>query len=123
MLVSRFLINLFDNDPINNRCVGVTPLRSGSGFTADVYRLGVRVSSSRQGLVGLGLALFARGGLGLRTGLVLALFARGRYRVTGHRQGRSGYPEPVRMRAQPEMEVCDSWSGTKCVRSKPHYNY
>ena len=52
---------IVDNDPINNRCVGITPLMSGSGsgFTADDKKLGlhsrqqfgvrVRISSSCQG--------------------------------------------------------------------------
>ena len=79
-LVSSLTPLIADNDPINNRCVGVTPLRSGSGFTADDKKLGlhrrqqvgvtVRVSTSRQGL---GLAPFASG--------------------RSSRQGRSGYPE------------------------------
>ena len=62
-LASSLIPLIVDNDPINNRCVGVTPLRSGSGsgFTADDKKLGsshrgqqvgvtVMVSISRQGL-------------------------------------------------------------------------
>ena len=68
ILVSSLTPLFDDNNPVNDRCVGVTPL--GSGFTEDDKRLGlhsrqqVGVSSSRQGV-----------------------------RVSSIRQGRSGYPE------------------------------
>ena len=60
-LVSSLVPLIIDNDPVNDRCVVVTPLGSGllSGFTADDRRLGlhsrrqvgvrVRVSSGHQG--------------------------------------------------------------------------
>ena len=81
-LVSSLAPLIVHNDPVNDRCVGVTPSGSGSGFTADDRRLRlhsrqqvgvrVRVSTSRQ-----------------ESGL--APVARGRVRVTvrvmGHRQG------------------------------------
>ena len=71
-LVSSLVPLIADNDPINNRCVGITPLGlgsgSGSGFTTDDKKLGlhsrqqvgvrVRVSPSRQRL---GFLLVARG--------------------------------------------------------------
>ena len=65
-LVSSLAPLIADNDPVNDRYVGVTPLGSESGLTADDKRLGlhsrqqvgIRVSTSRQGL---GLAPFARG--------------------------------------------------------------
>ena len=52
-LVSSLVLLIVDNDPINNRCVGVIPSGSGlgSGITADVYKLGLE----------LGLAPVARG--------------------------------------------------------------
>ena len=95
-LVSSLVPLIVDNDPIHKRCVGVTPSgsyhsRLQAGVTA------VRVSSIRQGLrLGLGLATRHVKKLGLRR-LGLPPVARGRSRVTdrvtGRRQGRSGYPE------------------------------
>ena len=41
-LVSSLVPLIVDNDPIHKRCVGVTPSGSGSGFTANIYRLGLR---------------------------------------------------------------------------------
>ena len=39
-LVSSLVPLIVNNDPVNDRCVGVIPLGSGSGFTADDRRLG-----------------------------------------------------------------------------------
>ena len=70
-LVSSLVPLIVNNDPVNDRCVGVSPPGSRSGFTANDRRLGsshscqrvgvrVGVSSSRRGLE-LSLPPFAKG--------------------------------------------------------------
>ena len=77
-LISSLAPLIVNNEPVNDRCVVVTPSASGSGFTADDRRLGLH---SRQ-QVGVRVRVNTS-----RQELGLAPVAKVTVRVMGHRQG------------------------------------